>query len=540
MRSLRARLLLLTGSATAVLLTLGLVSLWLFGKLADDLAETDRFADGFRAHGQADMRHDALRGDVAVALAAASPEEVAQARRDVAADGAEFRAQLGKLRALALSPEIDAGIDEVMPRLDAYAATAVKVTDMVATDRAGAQALRPQIDQTFRELQTVMDTLGDKIERGNDTAGVIDEVYAFRRWLAILALAAALGGLIFGVTMAVRVSARLTEGVAALQSNSRDVSEAATQVATVSQSMAQGASTQAASIEETSAALEEIATMTKRNAGSAGQATESTADTRAAAEQSAQLMGDLVGAMDAIKGSSDEIGKIIKVIDEIAFQTNMLALNAAVEAARAGEAGMGFAVVADEVRSLAQRSAQAASDTAGKIEESIRRSNNGVEITRRVHTSLSEIVGRIRKIDELTREISGASQEQARGIAQTNSAVAQMDRVTQQNASLADQVATSAGQLTGQAQNLLGVSALLEGVLYGREQAVTRARPPVRTTRVAPPPPRIVVKSRAPAARGGVVGEMAAVASLESASSSPVTSTYSKGAIPLPGEFIDF
>jgi methyl-accepting chemotaxis protein len=288
--------------------------------------------------------------------------------------------------------------------------------------------------------------------------------------------------MVSGVWQARRLSRKLAEGVAALESHSRTVTEAATQVSTVSQSMARGASTQAASIEETSAALEQIATMTRRNASGASQSSEYTSEARTSAEKSSQLMGDLVHAMDAIKGSSDEIGKIIKVIDEIAFQTNMLALNAAVEAARAGEAGMGFAVVADEVRNLAQRSAQAARDTAGKIEESIRRSNNGVELTRRVHEALTEIVGRVRKIDELTREISSASQEQARGIAQTNGAVAQMDRVTQQNAALADEVATSATQLTNQAHQLLEVSSLLDGILSGTAQAGG-------SLHAAPPPP---------------------------------------------------
>ena len=133
MRSLRVKLLLLTGGATAVLLAIGVASLWLLGRLADDVEVADRFANGFRAHGQADMRHDALRGDVAVALAAATPDDVAQAQRDVASDAAEFRAQLATLRGLALSPAIDAQIDAVMPRLDAYAAMVRHLEDSCYT-----------------------------------------------------------------------------------------------------------------------------------------------------------------------------------------------------------------------------------------------------------------------------------------------------------------------------------------------------------------------------------------------------------------------
>jgi methyl-accepting chemotaxis protein len=154
-------------------------------------------------------------------------------------------------------------------------------------------------------------------------------------------------------------------------------------VSAASQALASGSSQQAASLEESSAALEEMASTTRKNAENSASAQRIAEQMRGTAEAGAKDMEQLSSSMDDIKASSDEIAKIIKVIDEIAFQTNMLALNAAVEAARAGEAGMGFAVVADEVRNLAQRSAQAAKDTAGKIEESIRRSEAGVASTRR-------------------------------------------------------------------------------------------------------------------------------------------------------------
>src|ERR1022692_3094256 len=129
-------------------------------------------------------------------------------------------------------------------------------------------------------------------------------------------------------------------------------------------------------------------------------------------------MRTMIAAMEGIKVSSDETAKIIKTIDEIAFQTNILALNAAVEAARAGEAGMGFAVVADEVRNLAQRSAQAAKETAAKIEGSLTRTTQGVEISAKVAASLDEITAKVRQVDELVAEVSGASREQTEGIGQ--------------------------------------------------------------------------------------------------------------------------
>jgi Methyl-accepting chemotaxis protein (MCP) signalling domain len=263
---------------------------------------------------------------------------------------------------------------------------------------------------------------------------------------------------------------RLRTQIEHLQRDGGSLAAAAADISGISKTMARGASTQAASVEETSAALEEIATMTRRNASGASESSRRSAETRGEVESSSKMVAELVSAMDAIKSSSDEIGTIIKVIDEIAFQTNMLALNAAVEAARAGEAGLGFAVVADEVRGLALRSAQAARDTSDRIAEAIRRSASGVQMTHRVHDSLTSAVERMRRLDELTAQISSASSEQARGIAQTNGAVAQMDRVIQENAALAEQVAQSASTMADRADSLLEVSSELEHVVHGRHR----------------------------------------------------------------------
>jgi methyl-accepting chemotaxis protein len=158
--------------------------------------------------------------------------------------------------------------------------------------------------------------------------------------------------------------------------------------------------------------------------------------------------------MDAIKASSYDIAKIIKTIDEIAFQTNILALNAAVEAARAGEAGAGFAVVADEVRNLAQRSAQSAKETATKIEEAITKSEYGVKISEKVAQSLHAIAEKTRKVDSIVAEIATASNEQNQGVHQVNLAIGQMDKVTQSNASSAEETASAAEELNAQALSL--------------------------------------------------------------------------------------
>ena len=243
-------------------------------------------------------------------------------------------------------------------------------------------------------------------------------------------------------------SLRLT--AAALDDAADQVASAAGQVSGSSQSLAEGASEQAASLEETSSSLEELSSMTKRNAGSAATAKELSGQTRTAADAGNTAMGEMRTAMDAIKASSADIGKIIKTIDEIAFQTNILALNAAVEAARAGEAGMGFAVVAEEVRSLAQRSAASAKETAAKIEIAIQNGERGVVISEKVAGSLGIIVTKAREVDSLVAEIATASNEQSTGIGQINLAVGQMDKVTQSNAANAEETAAAAEELSSQ------------------------------------------------------------------------------------------
>ncbi len=276
-------------------------------------------------------------------------------------------------------------------------------------------------------------------------------------------------GILIALVIVAGLSKVLQLVTATLQDGSAQVAAAASQVSGSSQSLAEGSSEQAASLEETSASLEEIASMTKRNAENASSAKSIANQTRAAAETGAADMAAMSAAMDAIKNSSDNIGKIIKTIDEIAFQTNLLALNAAVEAARAGDAGAGFAVVADEVRALAQRSALAAKETAEKIEDSIKKSDHGVAISGKVGASLNEIVGKAREVDQLVADIDVASKEQSQGITQVLTAVSQMDKVTQGNAANAEESAAAAEELNSQAE-------ALDGAVAELKRLVTRSR----------------------------------------------------------------
>jgi methyl-accepting chemotaxis protein len=229
-----------------------------------------------------------------------------------------------------------------------------------------------------------------------------------------------------------------------------------------------------------------MSSMTKRNAENAQKANDLAKQTRAAADKGAGDMQEMSTAMEAIKVSSNDIAKIIKTIDEIAFQTNILALNAAVEAARAGEAGMGFAVVADEVRNLAQRSAQAAKETAGKIEGAINKSAQGVEISNKVAQALNEIVTKVRQVDELVAEVAGASREQTQGITQINTAVGQMDKVTQSNAASAEESAAAAEELNAQAVAMKeSVTELLQLVEGNRQTFAAKTAKAVATSAYA-------------------------------------------------------
>ena len=260
----------------------------------------------------------------------------------------------------------------------------------------------------------------------------------------------------------------------ALAAGSEQTSAAAGQVSSTSQSLAEGASQQAASLEETSSSLEEIASMTKRNTENAEKMNNLAKQTRTAADTGAGDMQQMTTAMDAIKVSSDEIAKIIKTIDEIAFQTNILALNAAVEAARAGEAGMGFAVVAEEVRALAQRSAQASKETSAKIDGAIANTQRGVQISAKVATSLNEIVTKAREVDELAAEVANASKEQSQGIEQINKAVGEMDKVTQANAAGAEESASASEELSSQAEALKEAVAELQRLVDGASHIATQ------------------------------------------------------------------
>lgn len=250
------------------------------------------------------------------------------------------------------------------------------------------------------------------------------------------------------------VTSSVQEVVSEIAHGADQVTSAAQQISGASQSLAEGTSQQAASLEETSASTEEINSMARRNSENSHSAADLVKASDERFADTNRSLQDMVLAMGEINTSSDKISKIIKVIDEIAFQTNILALNAAVEAARAGEAGMGFAVVADEVRNLAQRCAQAARDTAVLIEESISKSNDGKHKVDQVAKAIHAITEQSTQIKTLVDEVHLGSQEQSRGIEQIGRAIVQMEQVTQKAAASAEESASAAEELNAQSAAL--------------------------------------------------------------------------------------
>jgi methyl-accepting chemotaxis protein len=232
------------------------------------------------------------------------------------------------------------------------------------------------------------------------------------------------------------------------------VSGGADQVAQSSQSLSQGAAEQASSLEEISSSINEINSQSRQNAANSSEANTLAKDAVSSAKTGNEQVKELMTAMEGINASADEIGKVVKVIDDIAFQINLLALNANVEAARAGKYGKGFAVVADEVRNLAVRSAEAVKETTGMVEETVRNIEKGDEATGATASQLESIVGGIDKVAALLGEITSASEEQASGIDQITSGLEQIDQVTQSNTASAEESASASQELATQAQQI--------------------------------------------------------------------------------------
>jgi methyl-accepting chemotaxis protein/methyl-accepting chemotaxis protein-1 (serine sensor receptor) len=353
-----------------------------------------------------------------------------------------------------IAGDLQTGIDAIERNHEPYWNQAAS-GQLDAAAASYRDSINPDVKQGAALAKRLVQSQNDVMALAQQGAG---EAESRSRWIIVTILIVSVAVAIIAVWVIVVINRTLRQSVRSLSESASQVAGAAGQVSSASQSLARSSSDQAASIEETSASTEEINATAERNGESSRTAADMVTKSGERVADTHRLLDETVRAMNEINTSSDKISKINKVIDEIAFQTNILALNAAVEAARAGEAGMGFAVVADEVRNLAHRCSQAAKDTAGLIEESITRSRDG-------KTKVDAVAGAVRTMGEEAQQVKAivdqvnvGSEEQSRGIAQIGQAIAQMEKLTQEAAATAEESAAAAEELNAQSTTLKDVA----------------------------------------------------------------------------------
>jgi methyl-accepting chemotaxis protein len=413
-----------------------------------------------------------------------TPEGMSQAESGIAEAQAKFQTELKAYETTITTTRNRGLFERIAPAQEQFDRVWAKIQPLsraMKPKEALALWLAEGLPAALTASKACEDETGYNRANGASSAALaFTTTEATRFWLILSKVCTALFGASFAYYLVRSINSTLLQVARELGNGAEQVSTAAGQVASSGQSLAQGASEQAASLEETSSSSEELASMTRKNAENSQQAAEFMTAMSQRVAQANHSLGEMMTSMRDIGTSSGKISKIVKVIDEIAFQTNILALNAAVEAARAGEAGMGFAVVADEVRNLAQRSAQAAKDTTGLIEDSIARAGEGSKRLSEVAASIEAITAGASKVKTLVDQVDASSKEQALGIEQISKAIVQMEQVTQRTASNAEESAAAGEALNDQSQTLLGVVERLQSIVGATSQrhAAKRAARP--------------------------------------------------------------
>jgi len=422
-----------------------------------------------------DLKHDSMRDQIAYALAQIergargqpadgtscsachTPRPREDRIRDLEVAGRTARSRTQHLRALMTDPVGVKALEAVDKQLTLWLQRNREYLDLASAGKfdEAHTVLRDGLMPVAQEVEEVARVLSRREREAlDDSKAAANQAIRFGLWrvgLLIVVCLLVVGGVLW---TAFRVVAGLRGAVMEMSDVVVEMGVTAGDVSAAAKSLALGASQQAASIEETSASSEQIDSMARKNSDTLGAVTSLVADSQEQFADANRSLQEMVTAMEEITQQSDRIAQIIKVIDEIAFQTDILALNAAVEAARAGEAGQGFAVVADEVRSLAQRSAQAASDTSRLIRESIRKANDGKAKVDKLGAAIKSVTGASTRVGTLVEEVSQGSREQSTGVAQIAQAIGRIDHLTQATAAHAEKSASACEALTEQARSI--------------------------------------------------------------------------------------